>query len=113
MSAPETACRHCGLPAGSADAYCCYGCELAARIAAEGKERRTEIHGRITFSLLLSMVVMMLSLFVFAEDVYGAGAKARLAWMHRDYRVVHILLGSPVIILLSENMEKNNILLIA
>src|SRR4051812_13553029 len=98
--APETACRHCGLPAGQAGAYCCYGCELAARISAEGKERRTELHGRLTFSLLLSMVVMMLSLFLFAEDVYGAGAEAGLVWMRTAYRVASALLATPVVVML-------------
>jgi heavy metal translocating P-type ATPase len=99
-SAREPACQHCGLATAEAGAYCCYGCELAARIAAEGRERRTELYGVITFSLLLSMIVMMLSLFLFAEDVYGAGAEAGLVWMRTAYRVASAVLSTPVVLML-------------
>ena len=34
-------CRHCGLPAPPNSEYCCYGCELAARIAAEAAQKGT------------------------------------------------------------------------
>lgn len=94
------ACAHCGLATASAGAYCCYGCELAASISAEGKERRTELFGIITFSLLLSMMVMMLSLFLFAEDVYGAGPEAGLVWMRKVYRIASGVLATPVVLML-------------
>ncbi|MFO0763012.1 MAG: cation-translocating P-type ATPase [Byssovorax sp.] len=97
---PDALCRHCGLSAASAGDYCCYGCELAAQIAQEGKQKQSELYGVITFSLLLSMIVMMLSLFLFAEDVYGAGAEAGLGWMRRVYRVASALLSTPVVLLL-------------
>jgi heavy metal translocating P-type ATPase len=106
---PEKICRHCGLSAASAGDYCCYGCELAAQIAAEGKQRQSELYGVITFSLLLSMIVMMLSLFLFAEDVYGAGAEAGLGWMRRVYKVASALLSTPVVILLGVPLAKRAI----
>ena len=99
-SSKPAACAHCGLATASAGAYCCYGCELSASISAEGKERRTELHGVITFSLLLSMMVMMLSLFLFAEDVYDAGPEAGLVWMRRFYRVASGVLATPVVLML-------------
>ena len=102
----EKTCRHCGLSDASAGDYCCYGCELAAQIAAEGKQRQSELYGVITFSLLLSMIVMMLSLFLFAEDVYGAGADAGLGWMRRVYKVASALLSTPVILLLGIPLAK-------
>jgi heavy metal translocating P-type ATPase len=46
------------------------------------------------------MMVMMLSLFLFAEDVYGAGAEAGLVWMRTVYRVASALLSTPVVVML-------------
>lgn len=106
MSDPPAACAHCGLQAASGGAYCCYGCELAARIAAEGKERRTDLYAVITFSLLLSMIVMMLSLFLFAEDVYGAGPEAGLSWLRRAYRVASLVLATPVVVMLGVPLSR-------
>ena len=51
MSPSARACAHCGLATASAGAYCCYGCELAGRIAAEGRDQRSEHYAVITFSL--------------------------------------------------------------
>jgi heavy metal translocating P-type ATPase len=99
-SAGPTACRHCGLGAASTGGYCCYGCELAAQIAGEGEQRRSELYGLITFCLLLSMIVMMLSLFLFAEDVYQPTAKDGLGWMRQAYRIASAVLSTPVVILL-------------
>src|SRR5579871_3586677 len=94
------ACAHCGLSTASAGDYCCYGCELAGTVAAEGRTERAEHYAVMTFSLLLSMVVMMLSLFLFAEDVYGAGPDAGLGWMRKAYRVASAVLATPVMVML-------------
>jgi heavy metal translocating P-type ATPase len=99
MSHPRT-CAHCGLATAEGGAYCCYGCELAGRISAEGQKERAEDYAVITFSLLLSMIVMMLSLFLFAEDVYGTGAGAGLGWMRKAYRVISAVLATPVVLML-------------
>src|SRR5262249_29000564 len=69
-------CGHCGLPAAAGEAYCCYGCELAAQISAEGNATQAPLRTRLVVSLCLSMSVMMLSLFLFAEDVYGTEGPA-------------------------------------
>ncbi len=99
-ASPAAVCQHCGLATAAGGAYCCYGCELSACIAIEGKQRRTELHGVLTFSLLLSMMVMMLSLFLFAEDVYDVGAGDGLVWMRRFYRVAAGVLTTPVVVML-------------
>jgi cation transport ATPase len=100
------ACRHCGLAAASTGGYCCYGCELAAQIAVEGEQKKSELYGLITFCLLLSMIVMMLSLFLFAEDVYQPGADAGLLWMRKAYRVASAVLSTPVVVLLGAPLAR-------
>ncbi|HEX2570770.1 MAG TPA: heavy metal translocating P-type ATPase [Polyangia bacterium] len=96
-------CRHCGLASrsllGGGSAYCCYGCELAAEIAAEAAQHKTRLKGVLTFGLLLSMLVMMLSLFLFAEDVYEAGQDPVMARLRGIYRGAAALLSTPVVVL--------------
>ena len=99
-AATAPACDHCGLRTAGGE-FCCYGCELAARIAAEGAVQSTRLKSTLTFSLLLSMAVMMLSLFLFAEDVYGADAAAGMLWMRQAYRVAAAVLATPVVLLLA------------
>jgi heavy metal translocating P-type ATPase len=97
-------CRHCGLPVGRPAAraapspYCCFGCELAAEIAAEGRQGGGRRKSALLFCLLLSMTVMMLSMFLFAEDVYGTGGGG--AWLRQAYRVAAAVLATPVVVML-------------
>jgi Cu2+-exporting ATPase len=108
-AAAQSPCRHCGLGAASTGGYCCYGCELAAQIAGEGEQRRSELYGLITFCLLLSMIVMMLSLFLFAEDVYQPTADAGLVWVRQAYRVASALLSTPVVLLLGAPLLRRSL----
>ena len=91
-------CGHCGLACRAGDAYCCYGCEVAAQIAKEGAEEHGKTKAALLVSLLLSMTVMMLSLFLFQEDVYGVDARG--AWLSNVYRIASGVLSTPVILLL-------------
>lgn len=102
MEPPDklAACAHCGLAARSGDLYCCYGCELAAQIAKEGAEEHSKTKAAMLVSLLLSMTVMMLSLFLFSEDVYDIGAGAELSWLASAYRWASGILSTPVVLLL-------------
>lgn len=93
-------CAHCGLAARPGDVYCCYGCELAAQIAREGAEEHGKTRAALLVSLLLSMTVMMLSLFLFSEDVYGVEAGAELGWLATGYRWASGVLSTPVLLLL-------------
>ncbi len=92
-------CRHCGLPTPPKEVFCCYGCELAAQIAAEGAEEHGHLHARLLFSVLLTMSVMMLSLFLYAEDIYGISAADGMAWMRNAYRIASAVLATPVVLL--------------
>ena len=92
-------CEHCQLPAPPGERFCCYGCELAAELAREAAQNESRLKGILTFCLLLSMVVMMLSLFLYAEDVYGATDSLAMARLRDLYRVAAAILSAPVILL--------------
>ncbi len=92
-SSAEGGCAHCGLPAR--DTYCCYGCELAFELSGE---RRGE-KGALFFSVLLTMVIMMLSLFLYAEDIYEVPPEQELAWLRSFYRWTTAVLCTPVMAL--------------
>ena len=93
-------CAHCGLPTARGDRFCCYGCELAAELAREASQNESRLKGVLAFCLLLSMAVMMLSLFLYAEDVYGATDSASMARLRDVYRLAAAILSTPVIGLL-------------
>lgn len=95
VAVESSGCAHCGLPAALGDVYCCYGCELAAEIHRDGARDHARLYGRLVFSLLLAMSVMMLSLFLYAEDIYGADGG--LEWLRRAYRWASLALSTPVI----------------
>jgi len=92
-------CAHCGLPTRAADRFCCYGCELASELAREANQNESRLKGLLSFCLLLSMAVMMLSLFLYAEDVYGATDSMAMARLRELYRLAAAILCTPVIAL--------------
>lgn len=91
-------CRRCGLPAPSGAAFCCYGCELAAELSAEAASGRERTRAVLLLCLVLSMFVMMLSLFLYAEDVYEATADGGMARLRGVYRAAALLLSTPVVL---------------
>lgn len=92
-------CRHCGLTAPAGADYCCFGCELAAKIREDGEKDHARLYAAFNLSLVLSMVIMMLSLFLYAEDVFDAHGDTELAWMRSAYRVASAILATPVMAL--------------
>lgn len=92
-------CERCGLPAPPPARFCCYGCELAAELDGGGDGRAERARGVLTLCLLLSMFVMMLSLFLYAEDVYGATADQGMARLRQLYRWAAVALSTPVMAL--------------
>jgi heavy metal translocating P-type ATPase len=92
-------CAHCGLAVRAGDAYCCFGCELAAEIRREARDDHAPLLATLNFALVLSMLVMMLALFLYAEDVYGASGDTELAWMRSAYRIASAVLATPVMLL--------------
>ena len=67
-----TPCAQCGLPSPDGARYCCYGCELCHQIRSEARDDHAHLVGVMSFTLVLSMIVMMLALFLYAEDVFDA-----------------------------------------
>jgi heavy metal translocating P-type ATPase len=101
------ACAHCGLPAAGQDAYCCYGCEIAAELAADAADDHARVHASLAAGMVLSMIVMMFSLFLYAEDIYEAGEDAGLGWMRVFYRWASAALALPVMILCGGPLVKS------
>jgi Cu2+-exporting ATPase len=99
VDAALTGCRHCGLPARIGEAFCCFGCEIAHGIAAEGRDDHASLHATLAFIAVLSMIVMMLSLFLYAEDVFHASDDVELAWLRGAYRWASWALATPVMVL--------------
>ncbi len=100
-------CAHCGLP--TTGSYCCLGCELAHRIAREGARDEHRTAAKLTVALLLSMSVMMLSLFLYAEDVYGATSDPGMRWLQQAYRFGSGLLSSIVVVLLAPPVARRGL----
>ncbi len=92
-------CVHCGLPARQGTRYCCYGCELAAQILCEAEADHAPLKNTLTFSLLLTMSVMMLSLFLYAGDLYEGAEEGGLLWLRAFYRFFSWFLATPVMVL--------------
>ena len=94
-----TPCRHCGLPASEGNSFCCFGCELCHRIGVEARDDQARLLGRLSFTLVLSMIVMMLALFLYAEDVFDVSNDVEMAWLRDGYRWASLVLATPVMIL--------------
>ena len=92
-------CAQCGLPVAQGDRYCCFGCELCHRIRAEAREDHAILLGRLSFTLVLAMIVMMLALFLYAEDVFDASGDTEMAWLRSVYRWASFVLATPVMAL--------------
>jgi heavy metal translocating P-type ATPase len=92
-------CAQCGLPVAQGDRYCCFGCELCHRIRAEAREDHAVLLGRMSFTLVLAMIVMMLALFLYAEDVFDASGDTEMAWLRSVYRWASFVLATPVMAL--------------
>lgn len=112
-------CDHCGLPIpGAAPAvdhghqepeYCCFGCRLAADIlregTADGELGRTCL--RLGLSIFLSLNVMIFTMWLWTQDVYGpdgvnGGTAAAVLWSVCRYACLVFslpvlwMLGRPV-----------------
>ena len=94
------ACRHCGLPCGGADPFCCFGCEIAAEIGRDADAQHTHTRAALTFSVLLFMSLMMVSLFLYAEDVYELDASGGMGTVRDVFRIAAGVLATPVVVLL-------------
>ncbi len=111
----ETACAYCHLPiprlavlrAGRADepVYCCYGCRLAAQITTAQHEQggATWMLTRLGTAVALSMVVMVFSLPMYGQEVYGVDlteGSPLVVQLTGLFRYASLVLSAPVFILL-------------
>ena len=101
-----TSCAQCGLPAPEGARFCCYGCELCHQIQAEARDDHARLVGTMSFTLVLSMIVMMLSLFLYAEDVFDASGDVEMAWLRGAYRWASFVLATPVLVLAGAPLAK-------
>ena len=95
----RSSCVHCGLRAPAGQQFCCFGCELCHRIQLEALDDHAGLLGRLSFTLILAMIVMMLALFLYAEDVFDASGDVEMAWMRSVYRWASLVLATPVMAL--------------
>ena len=96
---PPSSCVHCGLRAPAGQRFCCFGCELCHRIRMEALDDHAGLLGVLSFTLILAMIVMMLALFLYAEDVFDASGDVEMAWMRSAYRWASLVLATPVMAL--------------
>jgi Cu2+-exporting ATPase len=92
-------CAQCGLAVAQNALYCCFGCELCHRIRAEARDDHAALLGRLSFTIVLAMIVMMLALFLYAEDVFDASGDTEMAWLRSTYRWASLVLATPVMAL--------------
>jgi P-type E1-E2 ATPase len=84
--------------------YCCLGCRLADKVAKEAEGSEGNTSSRLTFAGLLALLVMMLALFLHAEDVYLASPGDALAGVHGLYRQLSGALSGLVLLLVGPEL---------
>ncbi len=99
-------CLHCGVVASLGDDFCCYGCELAHQLTGSDDDARQRTAAALTVALLLSMIVMMLSLFLYAEDVYEPAREPIYVWFRRASSWGAAVLASIVVALLGPPLAR-------
>ena len=98
-------CSYCGLPLSApsaAPAYCCLGCRFAAAVAAEhgaeGQVRWTLT--RLGLAIFFAMNVMVFTLVLWTQDVYGPSAAPLAPSFSGLFRHLCLLLSTAVLLLL-------------
>jgi heavy metal translocating P-type ATPase len=129
MTSPSTSeelCDFCGLPvpgswwsrsdshAASAAIvkYCCFGCRVAAQVTGERGEAggSRALLTRLGIAIFLSMNVMVFTMALWSQDVYGfdLGSEAT-ATLTDLFRYICLLFSIPVLILLGQPLLSNAI----
>lgn len=106
----QLVCDYCGLPvrgtcADDAKVYCCFGCSIAAEITrSRGEEGHVnEMIARLGVAGFLSMIVMVLSVYLYGEAAYLTSDQATefSRMMAGLARYAQLLLTAPVLYLLA------------
>lgn len=101
--APD-ACAHCGLPLARAGAdYCCAGCRVAHALAGSSLEHGDRVLGRLLLAGALAMGVMVFSLSLYGEHLWGAATDKlepeQLDAVRGLLRAAALALSLPVVLL--------------
>ena len=88
--------------------FCCYGCELAASVQAEAKDDHAAVRD-ISFTLVLSMIVMMLPSSFMRRTCSRAG-DVEMAWLRGAYRWASFVLATPVLVLAGAPLARRAVL---
>lgn len=111
-------CDYCGLPLsrsfadrGEEDAaqYCCFGCRFAALMTAEkGEEGQARwMMVRLGLAIFFAMNVMVFSMALWTQDVYGASTDPTAAVLWGLFRWSSLLFATPVLLLLGGPLLEN------
>ena len=114
-------CAHCGLPlpierktehrssagqqvqAADPPRYCCLGCRFAASLVASpagGDKLATETLTRLGLSIFFAMNVMVFTMALWTQDVYGQPSQGSAIALHDLFRYLALIFSLPVLFLL-------------
>lgn len=115
-TATRATCAYCHLPlafsrkaadstASDATEYCCFGCQMAAKITgAHGETGKANwMLTSLGISIFLSMGVMIFSLSMYSQEVYGESlmtASLEAKAFARLLRYISLVMATPVLLLL-------------
>ncbi len=107
-AARRTSCVHCGLPVadrGKTDEpqYCCVGCRFAASLfqASDGDSLTTPAFTRLGLAVFFAMNVMVFTLALWTQDIYGPAEKEAAQALQEVFRYLCLLFSLPVFFLLA------------
>jgi heavy metal translocating P-type ATPase len=104
----QRGCQYCGLPLPhppSGDGrpeYCCFGCRFAAAVAEGGGEEGLArwTLARLGSAIFFTMNVMVFSMALWTQDVYGESSGELAGSLHELWRWGGLLFSAPVLLLL-------------
>ena len=102
---PTGQCARCGLPAMRGSAFCCYGCELADRLQSEAGDGASSARASALLAGFLTMNLMMFSLYLYGDDVYGESWPA----LRSLFRVGSFAVATPVYAILGVPLARSAI----
>jgi heavy metal translocating P-type ATPase len=106
----ESVCHYCGLPAPID--YCCFGCRFAAEVTrSRGEEGAVNwTLTRLGLAIFLTMNVMVFTMVLWSQDLYGPDAAATdtLSGSLRGvFRYLSLLFALPVLLILGGPLVEN------
>ncbi len=108
VAGSNSACDYCGLPVIGSDGpsdepeFCCFGCRFASAIMRERDDDTTArwTLTRLGLSIFFSMNVMVFTMAMWSQDIYGEEVGRLSKSFHDLFRYLCLLLALPVISML-------------